>query len=67
MYLINKYLYLTIVILTLLTVKYIVFFLFFRKLRNREAAQLSRDKKKAQFNILSGMVHGLRKEVCISK
>jgi len=37
---------------------------FFRKLRNREAAQLSRDKKKAQFNILSGMVHGLRKEVC---
>jgi hypothetical protein len=33
-----------------------------KKLRNREAAQLSRDKKKAQFNILSGMVHGLRKE-----
>lgn len=39
-------------------------YFFFRKLRNREAAQLSRDKKKAQFNILSGMVHGLRKEVC---
>lgn len=33
-----------------------------KKLRNREAAQLSRDKKKAQFNVLSGMVHGLRKE-----
>ncbi|XP_025410148.1 X-box-binding protein 1 [Sipha flava] len=33
-----------------------------KKLRNREAAQLSRDKKKAQFNLLSGMVHNLRKE-----